>query len=320
MQLIEKQKVIEYANQTDLNPTVSVCITTFNHYQFIKMALDSVLKQKTNFEFEILLSEDDSNDGTREICIEYAKKYPSKIKLFLHSRENNITINNKPTGRFPFIWNLQKAKGKYIALLDGDDYWTNPLKLQKQIDFMESNPEVVLNFHLCQYLVNDKLIHQPKSQLDYDYTIKNLLSKWNIPTGSMLLRNIFKENSLPDWFYLTQSGDISLAMLLYDKGKFELMNEYMSTYRLRIGVSKYHKELEMIKYRAEMYAYFDHHFNYLYHDEIYQALDSIIKTFSSQYTYAKIKDEYKNFKVLKSILVNNKLVRPFFRILTNIKT
>ena len=85
--------------------------------------------------FEILVGEDASSDGTRDVCIAYAKKYPKKIKLFLHSRENNIRVYGKPTAKFNSAYNSYNAKGKYIAICEGDDFWTDPLKLQKQVDF-----------------------------------------------------------------------------------------------------------------------------------------------------------------------------------------
>src|SRR5690606_4409195 len=114
------------------NPVVSVCVQTYQHAPYIRECLDSILMQKTDFPFEILLGEDESSDGTREICIEYAEKFPDKIKLFLHRRENNIQIFGYPTGRFNFLTNLYSSNGKYIAICEGDDYWTDSDKLQKQ--------------------------------------------------------------------------------------------------------------------------------------------------------------------------------------------
>lgn len=129
------------------NPRVSVCVVTYNHVSFIEQCLESILIQQTDFPFEIILGEDESSDGTRAICKEYAEKFPDKIRLFLRSRKDVIYINGNPTGRYNFIENLKAAKGKYIALLEGDDYWTDPLKLQKQVDFMEKNEECFLINH-----------------------------------------------------------------------------------------------------------------------------------------------------------------------------
>jgi len=129
----EVKKVVENNNSAPTKPIISVCVQTYNHSNYIRHCLNSILEQQTNFDFEILLGEDASTDGTREICIEYAEQYPDKIRLFLHHRENNIKIGDQPTGRFNFLYNLFSAKGKYIALCEGDDYWTDPFKLQKKV-------------------------------------------------------------------------------------------------------------------------------------------------------------------------------------------
>lgn len=135
----EKVPVEHYSHKVNENPEVSVCVQTYNHAPYIKECLNGILMQQTDFPIEILLGEDSSKDGTREICIDYAEKYPDKIRLFLHHRENNIQIGGQPTGRFNFLYNLYNASGQYIALCEGDDYWTDPLKLQKQVDFLETN-------------------------------------------------------------------------------------------------------------------------------------------------------------------------------------
>ena len=137
VELYGVQKVKKYPNRVDAKPLVSICVVTYNHQNYIKQCLDGVLMQECNFEYEVLLGEDNSTDTTRKLCIEYAERFPDKIRLFLHDRSNVIYINGKPTGRFNFIYNLKQAKGKYIALCEGDDYWTDPTKLQKQVDFLE---------------------------------------------------------------------------------------------------------------------------------------------------------------------------------------
>lgn len=116
-------------------PLVSICCQTYNHKDYITEALESFLMQKTNFSFEILLRDDASKDGTAEICKDYAAKYPDLINLLAYEE------NQWQKGISPFRDNVKRAKGKYIALCEGDDYWTDPYKLQKQVDFLEANPE-----------------------------------------------------------------------------------------------------------------------------------------------------------------------------------
>jgi glycosyltransferase involved in cell wall biosynthesis len=162
-------------------PLVSVNIITYNHEPYIVQAIEGALMQKTNFPYEVLIGEDDSSDGTREICKEYAAKYPDKIRLFLNDRKNVIYINGQPTGRWNFINLLKKAKGKYIAICEGDDYWTDPYKLQKQVDFLEANPEY-------------GLVH---TELDHYYV-----------RSSRYVKNHWKTSSV-----LNQSGDLYESLL-----------------------------------------------------------------------------------------------------------
>ncbi len=143
-----KEPVVAYKNnRADKKPLVTVKVVTYNHHAFIKECLDAILQQKTSFDFEILIAEDASNDGTREICIAYAEKYPNKIRLLLNSRENNIQVNGKPSGLFNNVYANFSSKGKYLCTIEGDDYWTDELSLQKRVDFLEKNEDYVACFH-----------------------------------------------------------------------------------------------------------------------------------------------------------------------------
>lgn len=121
----------------DISPVISVCVTAYQHANYIERCLDGILDQDFDLPFEILLGEDDSNDGTREICIDYANKFPEKIRLFLNSREDVICNNGFPTGKRNFINNIKHARGKYIAFCDGDDYWIDDKKLIRQYMALE---------------------------------------------------------------------------------------------------------------------------------------------------------------------------------------
>jgi glycosyltransferase involved in cell wall biosynthesis len=117
-------------------PLVSICTITYNHAPFIRQCLDGFLMQKTNFPFEVLIHDDASTDGTEEIIREYEAKYPELIKP-LYEKENQYLKGRRGSK----IFNFPRARGKYIALCEGDDYWTDPLKLQKQVEFLEANPD-----------------------------------------------------------------------------------------------------------------------------------------------------------------------------------
>src|SRR4051812_49947536 len=115
----QKTAVIECPNNVKrYNPKVSVLVFTYNHVNFISKCLDGILSQITNFCFDIYIGEDESSDGTREVCIQYASKYPDKIRLILHHRINNIKINGFPSGRFNSVYGYLTARGKYIALCE----------------------------------------------------------------------------------------------------------------------------------------------------------------------------------------------------------
>lgn len=228
----EKVPVIEYSNAVTNKPLVSICVQTYQHVNYIRKCLDGILIQETNFEFEILLGEDASTDGTREICIKYANKYPAKIRLYLHHRENNIAIDGSPTGRFNFLYNLYSAKGKYIALCEGDDYWTDPNKLQKQVDFLEVNEDYNICFH------NVKIYEQRTSSLLNDTitrnvqdttTIKDLVLGNYIHTLSVVFRNNFK---IPKWYKESSIGDWALYMIIIKEKKIYKINDIMGVYRL----------------------------------------------------------------------------------------
>ncbi len=225
-------------------PLISVCVQTYQHKGYIKQCLDSILMQQTNFPYEIILGEDESTDGTREICIEYANKHPNKIKLFLRSRKDVIYINGNATGRFNFMENLKACKGKYTALCEGDDYWTDPLKLQKQVDFLETNSDFSICFHNV-IIKNERnelnKAYQMHDVFDKDtFTTLDLLQQWFIPTASILYRN-YDDFNLPSWFRNCASGDIPLLLLLSLKGSIKYFDENMGCYRLHDkGISTKH--------------------------------------------------------------------------------
>lgn len=228
----ENKRVKEYNPIEREHPLVSVCVQTYQHVNYIRECLEGILMQKTSFPYEILLGEDKSTDGTREICIEYAEKYPGKIRLFLHHRENNIKIGGKATGRFIFLYNLFLSKGEYIALCEGDDYWIDENKLQNQIDFLKSNFDFSLTFHKVKILnsIEDVFEEDNITRAVPVVTSKLDLCKGNyIHTPSVVFRNNF---SIPAWFVDCHIGDWALYMLATKKGEIRKFSEVMAIYRI----------------------------------------------------------------------------------------
>lgn len=218
------------------NPVVSVCIPTFQHAAYIRQCLDSVLQQQTSFPFEIIIGEDDSTDGTREICLQYAAQHPDKIRLFLRKENEKIVIDGKKTGRYNILQNLLEAKGKYIALLDGDDYWCDDYKLQKQVDFMEARPDHSVCFHPTYLNKNGA---EDKGTASFKtWTTERTLSitdlargEYFILTCSCLYRNGFC-TSFPDWFWKVPFIDYALHMWNARFGKVGFLPDVMAFYRI----------------------------------------------------------------------------------------
>ena len=199
---------------------------TYNHENFIAQGIEGVLMQKTNFSFELVIGEDFSTDSTRSICLKFANEYPDKVRL-LQSGENYGMMRN-------FVRTYNECLGQYIAFCEGDDYWTDPYKLQKQVDFLESNPDYAICYHRVDVLDENGVFTKERinnSEYPITYTI-NDLAKGNIMhTPSVVFRNkLF--NKLPDWFTESTVGDYVLHMLNASKGKIYYMPNIMAVYRV----------------------------------------------------------------------------------------
>jgi glycosyltransferase involved in cell wall biosynthesis len=210
-------------------PLVSIMSLAYNHEAYFEKAIESWLMQKVNFDFEIVIAEDHSTDRTREIVFSYAEKYPDIIRVI--TSESNVGMKK----------NAQRAmlacRGKYLALCEGDDYWIDPLKLQKQTDFMEANPDFSICFHDALLLWDDKskppAYFVPKDLKEVTST-EDVIENYYIPTASMLLRTDLNMD-LPDWFKHVYNGDWGLQLILSTKGKIKYFDEIMSVYRKNAG-------------------------------------------------------------------------------------
>ena len=211
---------------------VSCHIITYNQKDFISQCIEGVLMQKTNFSFEIIIGDDNSTDGTREILIEYQKKFPEIIKLNLRTERGKGI-----PGKDNFISTLEMCTGEYVSLCDGDDYWTDSQKLQKQVSFLEANLDYVLSFHPIKILkldgniVEDFLTNVPEN---YE-TIEDLARFGNyIHTPSVVFRNVIQ--ALPFEFQLSPIGDYFMYMILAEHGKIKCIEEEMAVYRHGVGI------------------------------------------------------------------------------------
>lgn len=235
-------------------PLVSVFMMAYNHEKYISEAIDGVLMQKTNFDFDIVIGEDCSKDNTRQIILDYQKKYPGKFKLLLH--ENNIGAIANQLDVF------SSCTGKYIAMCEGDDYWTDPYKLQKQVDFLEVNEDFAFCFHKVKVNRDDKIEDDFMQEVNEITTIYDLAKGLYVRTLSVIFRSSilksFSENQKNNI-----SGDYSLFLLLSEHGKIKYFNETMGVYRIHDGgvwskVNETTRKSDSIDKLFKLYKYFEH--------------------------------------------------------------
>lgn len=212
-------------------PLVSVCCTTYNQEAYIRRCLDGILMQKTSFPIEILVHDDASTDATATIIREYEQLYPNIIKP-IYQVENQYSkgIHISQTFQYPYVL------GKYIALCEGDDYWTDPLKLQKQVDFLESHPDYAMCFHNVEVKAEDGCLADT-SIYDHlrtgDYTGMEIISRWTVPTCSVLFRRECVAHIPENPGF--RMGDNVLFLTCASCGKVYCLNEKMGVYRRNPG-------------------------------------------------------------------------------------
>jgi len=214
-------------------PLVSICCITYNHSSFIRQCLDGFIMQKTNFPIEVLIHDDASTDGTADIIREYEQKYPDIIKP-IYQTENQYSKGISISRTF----NYPRVQGKYMALCEGDDYWIDEYKLQKQVDFMEANDDFSICFH------NVKVYHENEGKFTDLYQvpespeisdIKNLAVANYIHTPSVLYRNNDQTINNYNNFPVLVIGDYILHMLFAKHGKIKRIDEEMAVYRVHEG-------------------------------------------------------------------------------------
>jgi glycosyltransferase involved in cell wall biosynthesis len=209
-------------------PRVTVLVMTYNHERFIRQAIDSALMQRTEFDYEILISEDYSTDSTRQIVHEYAARHPH-VRLILSDQNLHC---NEVVAR-----GIRDARGEFVALLDGDDCWLSAEKLQKQVDFLDAHPECTLCFH--QALVRDDIdgtpdwYWTPAHQREFS-TLEDIWMGNFIATCSTMFRR-YALTPLPDWYSTFPVTDWPLHILNAEKGNIGYINEVMGLYRYHTG-------------------------------------------------------------------------------------
>lgn len=204
---------------------VQVIVSAYNHARYITQAIDSVMDQKINFDLEVVVLDDYSSDDTRRILLGLQKQYPDQLRL-------EFSDTNRNDDR-TFVEEIQQSTAKYIALLDGDDYWSCPRKLQKQVDFLERHPECAICFHNAEKVFEDSShMNQLVTPVGYDsvFSIDSLLSGCDFWYGSAMVRGGINI-AFPDWYFTLLTSDWALFILYAEQGKCGYIPDVMGKYR-----------------------------------------------------------------------------------------
>lgn len=227
-----------------IQPLVTVRTITYQHAGFIEECIKGVLMQRTNFPFEFIIGEDGSTDGTREICEKYAKEYPDKIRLFARDRkltqlyDDEGNLIKRLNGRF----SAMSSRGKYIALCEGDDYWTDPLKLQKQVDLLEANHDYSFCVGGFERLYQDsqkkvsrtkKIRENDPGKIGYTFNLNDMQRFWITQTLTILFRNNIYEKV--DFSVYKYSRDTHLFYHLLKIGNGFYITEHLGVHRIHPG-------------------------------------------------------------------------------------
>lgn len=271
---------------SNTNQKVSVILTTYNHERFIAKAINSILMQKVDFEYEIRIIEDCSTDSTRKIVVDFQNRYPDKIRLSLAEKNRN---DNRDWAKA-----IQAAQSQYIALLDGDDYWTSPYKLQTQVDLLEDNKGCSICFHQVYNLYPDgnKLLYTENFDVESNktvFTLEDLMFQNFLPTCSVVFRNqLFGE--FPESFYDMPSPDWFLNVLNAQYGNIIYIDEIWGVRRVHSdGIISMKSPLEKWQFNITCIGIINAYLDYRY---TRQANDRIL---SCHYHIVKLLIKEKNF-------------------------
>lgn len=262
---------------------VSICCITYNQKEYIRDALEGFLSQKTNFSYEVLIHDDASTDGTAEIIADYGARFPDIIKPVLQTENQYAKGFTNISGTY----NFPRAKGKYIAMCEGDDYWTSPDKLQRQVDYLEANPGCSLVFHSARVEVQGRALTE---RIMRPYRGRRIVMPREIidktsgyPTASLMFRKKMVE-TLPDYYVKAPIADIPLQLMAAASGWACYMDRPMCVYRLG-GASSWttlmkqgdydKKQKEYARAMKQMYQGFDKETGGRFHDMVERAIRRI---------------------------------------------
>jgi glycosyltransferase involved in cell wall biosynthesis len=233
---------------------VSVVVPTFQHAPYVRQAVESVLAQRTSFPVQILIGEDGSTDGTQEICEELRRSHPDRVRVLSHGHLEKLVLNGRQVGRVNLVETLRQCTGRYIALLDGDDFWTDPQKLQKQVDFMEANRAYSFCFHRVDCVTKDggALAAFPRTRR-VEFPTEQVLLGDVAKTPSMLFRATAIPRPLPEWYRKESPiGDWPLTVLAALSGPARRLPGHMASYRFGVGIFSTRHECDRVRDTVEL--------------------------------------------------------------------
>ncbi|TDB69250.1 glycosyltransferase [Arundinibacter roseus] len=257
---------------------VSVCVPVYNHENFIAQMLEGALQQQTTFPFEIVIGDDASTDNTPDIIQTFADRHPDLIRAYLHPQNLGPAEPREFAGRNNVLFLLKACRGQYVALCEGDDYWTDPYKLQKQVEMLDANPD----FSICHH--NVEVIYEDGSESHFFNSpsqkavsnIEDLLrDHWFMATASILYRNYFLQEDFAPWHAKAAAGDWALVLQLAARGEIAYLPEPMGVYRKhRGGLSNVQATTNafFIQNRKEMFENVNEWLNFAYDSVVQQTV------------------------------------------------
>lgn len=274
------------------NIKVSICCITYNHENYIRDAIESFLMQKVEFPIEILIHDDASTDNTARIIKEYEKDYPEIIKpIYQIENQHSKKIKISSTYLYP------NARGEYIAICEGDDYWTDPYKLQKQIDYLEKHPECSLVIHAAKIVnaIDNQVVEIVRpSKTSKTFNVEELILGGGgfFATNSMVYRSKYGKN-LPAFYNNAPIGDFPLTIYLSLAGEVYYMDQIMSVYRYLVPGSWTSSQLGSIEKQIS------------HSEKILKMFDEI--DLYSNYKYSSIIEKKKAFKKFNLLIQQGKI-------------
>lgn len=291
------------------SPLVSICCLTFNHKPYIRECLDDFLSQKTSFAFEIVIGEDFSTDGTREIVFEYAEKYPEIIRVITADYNVGMRANIERC--------ISACRGEYIAFCEGDDYWNDPIKLQMQVDFMESNPEYGMCYTKCIYYYNSEQKFEKKPWGGEGTLFSDFMKRNYVPTLTTLInkdklfqyhKEIQPENK--NW----EMGDYPMWLWFAYNSKIKFIDIVTGVYRVLDNSASHstdvEKKIQFVNSGLDIKKFFNDKYNFGKTEKYYKkralrnklrqyAIYNQKQNFFKQW-FSSVKSDLSNLFVLKN--------------------